>query len=52
VISRARIAQPHSRTALGLGFLAASTLTAMHLVADAVTAGAPGWLNLVVLVLA
>ena len=45
-------ARPRWRIAAALLGLAAALLTAMHVVADAVVAGAPGWLNLVVLVLA
>jgi hypothetical protein len=47
-----RIAAPRFRTAVGLFALAAALLVAMHVAAEAVAAGAPGWLNLVVLVLA
>lgn len=48
----AHSAQPRCRTGAVLVGLASVLLLAMHLVADAVSAGAPGWLNLVVLVLA
>ena len=46
-----RIAAPRFRTAVGLLALAAALLIGMHGVAVAVAAGAPGWLNLGVLVL-
>jgi hypothetical protein len=52
LIARARIEPPRPRTALMLGFAAGAALVAMHLLAEAVTDGAPRWLNLVVLVLA
>ena len=52
VIARARAAPPRARTMLLLAALAITMLMAMHSLADAVAAGAPGWLNLVVLVLA
>jgi hypothetical protein len=52
VIARARTSAPRPRRALILAVLASTTLVAMHLLAAAVAAGAPGWLNLVVLVLA
>ena len=52
MIARARTARPRWRSAVLLAVLAATTLAAMHLVAEAVAAGAPGWLNLVVLFLA
>ena len=38
--------------AIALMALAAVLLTLMHVLAEAIAAGAPGWLNLVVLVLA
>lgn len=52
VIARARISPPRPRSALILGVLASTALVAMHQLAAAVAAGAPDWLNLVVLVLA
>lgn len=52
LVRRVRMAAPRFRTAVGLLAVAAALLLAMHLVAVAVVAGAPGWLNLVVLVLA
>ncbi|RYP84341.1 hypothetical protein EKO23_16005 [Nocardioides guangzhouensis] len=51
LISRVRIAPPRWWTAILLAVLATTTLAAMHLLAEAVAAGAPGWLNLVVVVL-
>lgn len=48
---RVRMAAPRFRTAAGLLAVAAALLLAMHMVAEAVASGAPGWLNLVVLVL-
>lgn len=47
-----RMTQPRWRHVLFLAGLAAATLMAMHLLAEAVAAGAPGWLHLVVLILA
>lgn len=47
-----RSATPPLPVAVALIGLAAALLVSMHVVADAVSAGAPGWLNLVVLVLA
>ena len=52
LIARARAAPPRLRTAAGLALLGAALLVAMHLLAEAVATGAPGWLNLVVLILA
>jgi hypothetical protein len=52
LVRRVRMAAPRLRTAVGLLAMAAALLLAMHLVTVAVVAGAPGWLNLVVLVLA
>lgn len=52
VVARARAASPRLRMAGWLMLLAAILLVAMHQLAEAVAAGAPGWLNLVVLVLA
>lgn len=47
-----RARTPLCRTAAALMAVAAVLLLAMHAVSVAVVAGAPGWLNLVVLVLA
>ena len=47
-----RSAPPRWRMAVALLGLATVLLVAMHAVANAVSTGAPGWLNLVVLVLA
>jgi|LUMU01.1.fsa_nt_gb hypothetical protein len=52
LVRRVRAAQPRWRTGAVLLGLATVLLLTMHVVADAVSAGAPGWLNLVVLVLA
>lgn len=52
VIRRLRIAPPRWRIVWLLAALAATTLTAMHLLAEAVVAGAPGWLNLILLIFA
>ena len=52
LVRRVRSAQPRWRTGGVLLGLATVLLLTMHVVADAVSAGAPGWLNLVVLVLA
>ena len=52
LVRRVRVAAPRIRTAVGLLAAAAALLTAMHMAAKAVAVGAPGWLNLVVLVLA
>jgi hypothetical protein len=52
VIARLRIAPPRWRTAGLLVALGLTTLMAMHLLAEAVAAGAPSWLNLIVLILA
>jgi hypothetical protein len=51
LIRRVRIAAPRFRIAVVLLALAAALLFAMHAMAEAVAAGAPGWLNLVVLLL-
>jgi len=51
LVRHVRIRPPRFRTALGLLAGAAALLIAMHMVAEAVASGAPGWLNLVVLVL-
>lgn len=52
VVARVRAAPPRLRTAGWLMLLAAILIAAMHQLAEAVAAGAPGWLNIVVLVLA
>jgi hypothetical protein len=52
LIRRVRSAQPRWRTTGGLLVLALMLLVAMNVVDHAVQRGAPGWLNLVVLVLA
>ena len=52
LVRRVRSAQPRWRTAVVLLGLAAVLLTTTHVIANAISAGAPGWLNLVVLVLA
>lgn len=49
---RVRAHEPRSRTAAVLILLAGLLLVAMHVLAEAVAHGAPGWLNLIVLVLA
>jgi hypothetical protein len=52
LLRRVQVTPPRLRTAADLLAVAAALLIAMHMVARAVAAGAPGWLNLVVLVLA
>lgn len=52
LVRRVRLAAPRLRIAVGLLTAAAVLLIAMHMVGVAVASGAPGWLNLVVLVLA
>lgn len=52
VITRARVAPRRWRTILLLLAIAAILLLVMRVVGSWVAAGAPGWLNLVVLVLA
>lgn len=52
VVRRVRYAPPRLGTAAALLLLAATLLLAMHVIAQAIASGAPGWLNLVVLVLA
>lgn len=52
LIRRTRASQPRPWTVAAVLAVAAGTLVAMKVVADAVVAGASGWLNLVVLVLA
>ena len=52
LVRSVRSARPRWRMAAALLGLATVLLMTMHVVANAVSAGAPGWLNLVVLVLA
>lgn len=52
LVRSVRTARPSWRLAVGLLGLAAAVLMAMHVAANAVSAGAPEWLNLVVLLLA
>ena len=52
LVRRARAQQPRWGTAAILAMIAVSLLAAMRAVADAVSNGAPGWLNLVVLIFA
>jgi len=52
VVARARFAPPQWRSGLLLAILASTTLMAMHLLATWLAAGGPGWLNLVVVILA
>lgn len=52
LVRSVRSARPGGRVAAALFGLATVLVLATHVVADAVSAGAPGWLNLVVLVLA
>lgn len=52
LVRRARALPPRWRTALAVAAVAGVLLTAMHALAAAAASGAPGWLNLVVLVLA
>ncbi|KRF32292.1 hypothetical protein [Nocardioides sp. Soil805] len=52
LVRRVRSAQPRWRTGALLLGLAMVLLLTMHIVANAASAGFPGWLNLVVLVLA
>lgn len=52
LIARARVAPPRLRTAAGLALVTAALVVAMHLFTEAIAAGAPGWLNLLVLILA
>lgn len=49
---RVRAQAPRGRTAAVLIVLATALLVAMHALGEAVANGAPGWLNLLVLVLA
>ncbi|MEP9382927.1 hypothetical protein [Nocardioides sp. KR10-350] len=52
LIRRVRTHRPRCRTAFALAAVAGVLQIAMHAVAAAVAGGAPGWLNLVVLILA
>jgi hypothetical protein len=52
LVRRVRSARPCGRGAATLLGLAAVLFLTMHVVANAVSAGAPGWLNVLVLVLA
>lgn len=52
LVRRVRSLQPRWLTGAVLLGLATVLLLAMHIVSEAVSAGAPGWLNLIVLVLA
>ncbi len=52
LVRHVRSARPSGRGAAALLSLAVVLFLTMHVVANAVSAGAPGWLNLVVLVLA
>lgn len=52
LIRRVRAAAPALSTAAAMLAVASSLIVALRVVADAVATGAPGWLNLVVLVLA
>ncbi|MGL5824509.1 MAG: hypothetical protein ACRCYU_06700 [Nocardioides sp.] len=51
LLARARSARPTLRLAAGLGLLALVLVAVGHRVALAIEDGAPGWLNLAVLVL-
>lgn len=51
VVTWIRMSPPRSRHVLLMAGLAAVTLIAMHLLDLAIAAGAPGWLNLIVLIL-
>jgi hypothetical protein len=52
LVRSVRSARPDGRVAAALLGLAAVLLLTMHVVANVISAGAPGWLNFVVLVLA
>ena len=52
LVGRVRSGYPRWRTAVALLGLATVLLITVHVLAGAVSAGAPGWLHLVVLVLA
>lgn len=51
LVARARSARPTLRLSAGLGSLALVLITVSHRIALGIEAGAPGWLNLAVLVL-
>ena len=52
LLRRVQVPPPRLRTAAGLLAVAPALLSSMHAVSEAIRRGAPGWLNLVVLVLA
>ncbi|WP_107706235.1 hypothetical protein [Nocardioides allogilvus] len=52
LVRRVCVSEPRWRTAALLAAVALALLAAMHGAASAVASGAPGWLNIVVLVLA
>lgn len=52
IVRSVRSARPSARLAVSLLGLTAASLLTMHVVASAIAAGALGWLNLIVLVLA
>jgi hypothetical protein len=52
VVRRERAEEPRWRTAAVLSVIGATLLLAMHAASSAVASGAPGWLNLLVLLLA
>lgn len=52
LVRRLRASEPRWRTAALLAAVAVALLAAVHGAASAVASGAPGWLNIVVLVLA
>jgi hypothetical protein len=52
LVKSVRSARPGWRVGIALLGLAALLFLTMHVVANAISAGAPGWLNLVVLILA
>lgn len=52
MIKRARIGPPDWRSVLVLAALAVATLVVIHRLELAVSAGAPAWINLLVLILA
>ena len=52
LIDRSRIGPPRLRTVMRLALIAGVAVTAMHLLTEAIAGGAPGSLNLVVVVLA
>ncbi|MDE0804316.1 MAG: hypothetical protein OSA99_13465 [Acidimicrobiales bacterium] len=51
LVRRMRARQPRWRSAAVLASTAVCLLVVMHVVADAVAHGAPGWLNVIVLIL-